>query len=135
MALLLVLLSLPMVGCGDEIQNELARKLVQKYDDFLCKDSAFAECLGLEQNSCEKHMPVVLNGCDYSPLWKEIRRPDHDRSNEDSLDAESRKYGECVNNRFKQQFSVDSTVFEQCLLHRYARHIESVNTYVHSSRP
>ena len=50
-----------MVDCGDEIQNELARKLVQKYDKFLCKDSAFAECLGLEQNSCEKHIPVVLN--------------------------------------------------------------------------
>ena len=72
MALLLVLLSLPMVGCGDEIQNELARKLVQKYDNYLCKDSAFAECLGLEQNSCEKHIPVVLNGCDYSPGYCQL---------------------------------------------------------------
>jgi hypothetical protein len=134
-AIALFLLNLPIVGYGDKIPNELATKLVQKFDDCLCKDAAFTACLGLKQKSCEKHMQVVLNGCDFSPLWKEIRRLDHDRSNEDSLDAESRKYGECVNNRFKRQFSVDSTVFERCLKHRFERHVESVGTYVRSSRP
>lgn len=135
MALLLALLSLPIVGYGDEMKNELASKLIHKFDNLLCKDSAFTECVGLNQKNCEKHMPVVLSGCDYSPLWKEMRRADRDRSNEDSLDTESRKYGACVNNRFKLQFSVDSTVFEQCLLHRYARHSESVSKYVRTNRP
>ena len=53
MALLLVLLRLPTVG-GDEIQKELATKLVQNFDNLLCKDSDFIACVGLNQKSCEK---------------------------------------------------------------------------------
>ena len=124
-----------MVGCGDEMPGEMSARLVQKFDNFLCKDSAFTECVGLNQKSCEKHMPVVLNGCDYSRVWKEIRRADHDPTSEDNLYAESRKYGECVNIRFKRQFFVDTTVFEQCLKRRYERYVEPVSPDVRSSRP
>ena len=59
-----------------------------------------------ESEICEKHIPVILNECDYFPLWKETQRLGQYSTREDNLDAESRKYGECVHNRFKRRFSV-----------------------------
>ena len=114
-ALLTLLLNIPAASYGDKIPKELSRELIQKFEQLLCKDSKFTECIGIEKSICSNKISSVLNGCDYSPVWKEIENMNHEQANKVSTSDNSMKYAECVISRFQEQFSIHNTVFEQCV--------------------